>query len=113
MGFYTPAWILYVVGTFGLVAKAMSREVEDIDVSALIMGSVLLYGVLVPRFMDYSHLILVVPTLYVMVYALESLWARGIIIVALFFNPWPYHFLFLNILLLTLFIRHLKRRKAG
>jgi hypothetical protein len=58
----------------------------------------LLYAAIIPRFKDYSYILLIIPALYV-IYSLKTKWAKTILLLLLCVTLWPYHH-YVNVLLL-------------
>jgi len=68
-----------------------------------------LYALTVPRFKDYSYMLLIIPSLYVIRNAMQSNLARAIAVFFICVTFLPYQAFFVTIALFSLYLRYIQR----
>jgi len=96
---------LYVVGMLGWTFVAVRRVWPLRARIDLLSLGIFLYALLMPRFKDYSYILLIVPTIYVLRYAIRSLPWRIVAVAALCLPLFDYQPFFAALGVYAVFLR--------
>ncbi|MCK4857133.1 MAG: DUF2029 domain-containing protein [candidate division Zixibacteria bacterium] len=99
--------VLVAVGYWVFSRSDLSKQRQS-----LLYAGLFLYALALPRFKDYSYILLIVPSLFVVQVVLRSIPIKSVAVAVLCISLFPYQPLLLALALYLLILRHIRRESS-